>query len=252
MARRTFAVIGLGRFGSAMAATLAELGQEVIGIDSDEASVHEMADVVSQAVQLDATDERALSLEEQLRRERTRQRSVGVTTYQWASRGTRLLVPLGGALLVKDDADAPARRAALAVDNARLYHTAQSLNEELDQRVAQRTLEQPEAPVAVNRLADGGRRGTLRRQAIQVPGRGELGLRVHGERDLGAGRDQDALGRARAVDQHVAAAADRVELCRIARLLRQGLAREREHGRRVAARSDANTQESATQRADSA
>ena len=34
-----------------------------------------------------------------------------------------------------------ARRAALAVDNARLYHKAQSLNEELDQRVAQRTLE---------------------------------------------------------------------------------------------------------------
>lgn len=34
-----------------------------------------------------------------------------------------------------------AHRAALAVDNARLYHRAQSLNEELDQRVAQRTLE---------------------------------------------------------------------------------------------------------------
>ena len=34
-----------------------------------------------------------------------------------------------------------AHRAALAVDNARLYHKAQSLNEELDQRVAERTLE---------------------------------------------------------------------------------------------------------------
>jgi PAS domain S-box-containing protein len=34
-----------------------------------------------------------------------------------------------------------ARRAALAVDNARLYHKAQSLNEELDERVAQRTSE---------------------------------------------------------------------------------------------------------------
>jgi PAS domain S-box-containing protein len=34
-----------------------------------------------------------------------------------------------------------AHRAALAVDNARLYHRAQSLNEELDQRVAQRTRE---------------------------------------------------------------------------------------------------------------
>jgi len=60
MARRTFAVIGLGRFGSAMAATLVELGQEVIGIDSDEERVQAMADLVSQAVALDSTDEKAL------------------------------------------------------------------------------------------------------------------------------------------------------------------------------------------------
>ncbi len=38
-----------------------------------------------------------------------------------------------------------AHRAALAVDNARLYRKAQSLNEDLDQRVAQRTLELQEA-----------------------------------------------------------------------------------------------------------
>jgi PAS domain S-box-containing protein len=38
-----------------------------------------------------------------------------------------------------------AHRAALAVDNARLYRKAQSLNEELDQRVAQRTRELQEA-----------------------------------------------------------------------------------------------------------
>jgi trk system potassium uptake protein TrkA len=60
MARRTFAVIGLGRFGSAMAATLAELGQEVIGIDSSEDRVRDMAEIVGQTIELDATDERAL------------------------------------------------------------------------------------------------------------------------------------------------------------------------------------------------
>lgn len=60
MARRTFAVIGLGRFGSAMATTLVELGQEVIGVDSSEERVQAMADLVSQAIQLDATDEKAL------------------------------------------------------------------------------------------------------------------------------------------------------------------------------------------------
>jgi trk system potassium uptake protein TrkA len=60
MARRTFAVIGLGRFGAAMATTLAELGHDVIGIDGDEQKVGAVADIVSMAVQLDATDERAL------------------------------------------------------------------------------------------------------------------------------------------------------------------------------------------------
>ena len=60
MARRQFAVIGLGRFGSAMATTLAELGQDVIGIDGDAERVRQLADTVSQAVELDATDERAL------------------------------------------------------------------------------------------------------------------------------------------------------------------------------------------------
>jgi trk system potassium uptake protein TrkA len=60
MARRQFAVIGLGRFGAAMATTLAELGQDVIGVDADEERVRKLADTVTQAVELDATDERAL------------------------------------------------------------------------------------------------------------------------------------------------------------------------------------------------
>lgn len=60
MARRSFAVIGLGRFGAATAVTLSELGQDVIGIDSSEERVRELGDVLLQAVQLDATDEKAL------------------------------------------------------------------------------------------------------------------------------------------------------------------------------------------------
>lgn len=58
--KRSFAVIGLGRFGSATAETLANLGQEVIGIDSSEEEVRQLSDVISLAVQLDATDEKAL------------------------------------------------------------------------------------------------------------------------------------------------------------------------------------------------
>lgn len=58
--RRSFAVIGLGRFGSAIAASLSELGQDVVGIDSNEEHVRQMSDVLSHVVQLDATDEKAL------------------------------------------------------------------------------------------------------------------------------------------------------------------------------------------------
>lgn len=60
MAKRSFAVIGLGRFGSAMATTLAGLGHDVIGIDVDEDKVRALADVVSLAIELDVTDEKAL------------------------------------------------------------------------------------------------------------------------------------------------------------------------------------------------
>ncbi len=55
-----FAVIGLGRFGSRLAANLAAAGQEVIAIDRSERIVEEMRDRVTLAVALDATDEQAL------------------------------------------------------------------------------------------------------------------------------------------------------------------------------------------------
>jgi len=58
--RKQFGVIGLGRFGSAMAATLAELGHDVIGVDGDQERVQKSAEVITQAIQLDATDAKAL------------------------------------------------------------------------------------------------------------------------------------------------------------------------------------------------
>ncbi len=57
---RQFAVIGLGRFGSSVARTLSDRGFEVLAIDSDEARVSEACEFCAHAVQLDATDERAL------------------------------------------------------------------------------------------------------------------------------------------------------------------------------------------------
>ncbi len=60
MSKRLYAVIGLGRFGSAVASTLINLGQDVIGVDDDEDRVREMGELTSNALQIDATDLRAL------------------------------------------------------------------------------------------------------------------------------------------------------------------------------------------------
>ncbi|MBM3778417.1 MAG: TrkA family potassium uptake protein [Acidimicrobiia bacterium] len=60
MQKRQFAVIGLGRFGAAMATTLTTLGHEVVGIDARDDAVQALADTIEQAVQLDATDVKAL------------------------------------------------------------------------------------------------------------------------------------------------------------------------------------------------
>jgi len=57
---KQFVVIGLGRFGSSIARALSEKKFEVLAIDEDEDRVKEMEGVVSQAVVMDATDEKAL------------------------------------------------------------------------------------------------------------------------------------------------------------------------------------------------
>lgn len=57
---KQFAVIGLGRFGSSVARTLARMGHQVIAIDSDEAKVEALMNEVTTAIQADARDEEAL------------------------------------------------------------------------------------------------------------------------------------------------------------------------------------------------
>jgi len=57
---RQFAVIGIGRFGYSVAKALSERGCQVLAIDVCEECVQEVADIVTQAVQLDSTDEKAL------------------------------------------------------------------------------------------------------------------------------------------------------------------------------------------------
>jgi trk system potassium uptake protein len=60
MAREQVVVIGLGRFGSAVARELERLGHEVLAIDRDEQRVNDIAPDVTHALELDAADEDAL------------------------------------------------------------------------------------------------------------------------------------------------------------------------------------------------
>jgi len=60
MVKRQFAVIGLGRFGAAMATTLLGLGQDVLGIDTDEGRVQELSDRVPHLLCVNASDPKAL------------------------------------------------------------------------------------------------------------------------------------------------------------------------------------------------
>ena len=57
---KSFAVLGLGRFGSNIARTLEEYGAQVLAVDSREEKVEEIADEVTHAVQADVTDLSAL------------------------------------------------------------------------------------------------------------------------------------------------------------------------------------------------
>ena len=56
----TFAVIGMGRFGTAVAETLVAQGEEVLAIDNDPDKIERVVDLVTHAVQCDATDDKAL------------------------------------------------------------------------------------------------------------------------------------------------------------------------------------------------
>ena len=57
---KQYAVIGLGRFGFSIATTLYSMGHDVLVIDKDEEKIQEISDLVTHAIQADATDETVL------------------------------------------------------------------------------------------------------------------------------------------------------------------------------------------------
>ena len=60
MKSRSFAVIGLGTFGSTVAAELARFGNPVLGIDIDERTLGRLADGLTEAIIADGRDDAAL------------------------------------------------------------------------------------------------------------------------------------------------------------------------------------------------
>lgn len=60
MIKKKIGVIGLGRFGSQVAISLAQKGFDVLAIDLSEEFVTEIKDLVTRAVVLDSTDEKAM------------------------------------------------------------------------------------------------------------------------------------------------------------------------------------------------
>lgn len=57
---KQFAIIGLGRFGTSVALSLAKAGYEVLAIDASEERVQKLSDEVTHVVQADTTDEASL------------------------------------------------------------------------------------------------------------------------------------------------------------------------------------------------
>lgn len=88
---KQFAVIGLGRFGFSVARTLTEQGYQVLAIDKDEELVQEAAEFVTEAVQVDSTDDKAL-------------KAIGITNADVAvvAIGTNLEASILTTLILKD------------------------------------------------------------------------------------------------------------------------------------------------------
>jgi trk system potassium uptake protein TrkA len=91
MKRKQFVVIGLGRFGTAIAKELYELGNDVLAIDADEDRIQEISNDVTHAVQADATDENSL-------------RTLGISNFDVAvvTIGSNVQASVMAALLAKE------------------------------------------------------------------------------------------------------------------------------------------------------
>ena len=59
--RKTYLIVGLGRYGTSLCEKLSELGAHVIAVDKERARIEELSDKLEYVAQLDATDEASLT-----------------------------------------------------------------------------------------------------------------------------------------------------------------------------------------------
>jgi voltage-gated potassium channel Kch len=103
-------VIGLGRFGSAVARTLRALGHDVLAIDNDATHVQQLADDLPHLVQADATDLETLK---QLDLAVTRMRRSA-----WAKAWSKQINVVPGSLYLSNGLREPLRVGRVADDEA--------------------------------------------------------------------------------------------------------------------------------------
>lgn len=60
--KKSFVVIGLGRFGLTLLEELSNYGNEIIGIDNDLDAVNKASNIIEQVYQADSTSEIALKI----------------------------------------------------------------------------------------------------------------------------------------------------------------------------------------------
>lgn len=91
MAKPQFLIIGLGRFGLSLALTLEELGGEVLGIDSNEDAVDDVASRITHSMIADCTEEHVI-------------REVGVEQFDTVvcAIGTNVQASLMAVMLLKE------------------------------------------------------------------------------------------------------------------------------------------------------
>lgn len=91
MSKKQYAVIGLGRFGTAVAKTLYDLDNEVLGVDTDDEKVQSISEHITHAIQVDATDENSL-------------KSLGIRNFDTAiiAIGADVQASIMATLIVKD------------------------------------------------------------------------------------------------------------------------------------------------------